>query len=60
MSRETILSRAYFDRPVDDFPQDKTVDVLISKIRGRLPAGVAIETVWGRGWRMVVDPGGRG
>lgn len=39
----------------DDVPDQKILDVFVCKIRQKLKranAGVAIETVWGRGWRI--------
>lgn len=41
----------------DEAPQEKTLDVYLTKIRAKLrqaDTGVEIETVWGRGWRL--DP----
>lgn len=36
----------------DDPPDAKIIDVFISKIRKKLPAGVEIRTVWGVGYEM--------
>lgn len=39
----------------DEAPQEKTLDVYLTKIRAKLrgaSTGVEIETVWGRGWRL--------
>jgi len=42
----------------DDAPEQKIIDVWISKIRSKLQraqAQITIETVWGRGWRMAAE-----
>lgn len=42
----------------DHEPQLKTLDVHLAKLRKKLReanAGIAIETVWGRGWRLDPD-----
>lgn len=52
VSKEAALDHMYFDRP-NDMPELKIIDVFICKIRKKLlPFGVAIDTVWGRGYSM--------
>lgn len=56
VTRESLMSALYFDRTnPDEMPGDKIIDVLIFKLRKKLPDGVSIETIWGRGYRMVID-----
>lgn len=60
MSRDRLMAAVYYDRAIDEVPDDKIIDIWVCKIRKKLPDGVAIETVWGRGWRMVVPDQMRG
>lgn len=54
VSADAIMEALYGDDP-DGGPEEKTIDVHLCKIRKALPAlGIAIETVWGRGYRAVV------
>ncbi|MBD9372094.1 helix-turn-helix domain-containing protein [Rhizobium sp. ARZ01] len=51
-TRESILLSMYSDR-VDEAPEPKIVDVFICKLRRKVkPFGVAIDTIWGRGWSL--------
>lgn len=52
LTREAAMAALYSDRP-DDAPDQKIVDVFICKLRKKTrPYGVAIDTVWGQGWRL--------
>ena len=54
--RERMMT-AMYGLGRDNEPREKIFDVLLGKIRSKLHdagARVAIETVWGRGWRL--DP----
>ena len=51
MSRSQLMFMLYQDLP--DAPDEKLVDVYMSKIRTKLRAdGIEIETLYNRGWRM--------
>lgn len=55
MSKERLHDQIYGDDP-DGGPELKIVDVFICKLRKKLtPYGVAIETIWGRGYRMTAQ-----
>lgn len=54
--KEIIMSRAYSDRNVNEWPEPKVIDVYISKIRKKLPEH-RISTVWGVGYSMVKTEG---
>lgn len=50
VTREQIMIALH---PDGDGPEsDKSVDVYVSRIRKALPPGVAIEPVWGEGYRL--------
>lgn len=54
VSREQLMSDAYWLRHDVDEPDIKIIDVFICKIRKKLePLGVSIDTVWGRGYRIL-------
>lgn len=54
-SKEQLM-HALYEPGVDDEPNIKIVDVFICKLRKKLtPYGVAIETIWGRGYRMTAQ-----
>lgn len=53
ITRNSAMLLLYSDRAHDE-PGLNNVDVHISRIRRKLrPAGIQIENVWGRGWRVV-------
>ncbi len=53
MSKEALLG-ATADRNGFEEPEIKIIDVYICKARKKLaPLGIAIETAWGRGYRIV-------
>jgi hypothetical protein len=53
VSRDLLMSAMYFDR-IGDIPESKILDVLLCRLRPRIPAERGyIETVWGVGWRWV-------
>lgn len=54
-SKEVIFEWFYQLAAEDDVPSDmKLVDVYVCKLRKKLiPLGLAIATVWGRGYRLV-------
>ena len=55
-TKEMIMQGLYSHRPQDDEVEIRIVDVFICKIRKKLaPHGVAIETVWGHGYRLTQD-----
>lgn len=49
-TKDNIMDALYTLSP--DPPDPKIVDIMVSKLRRKLPAGT-IETVWGRGHRYV-------
>jgi two-component system cell cycle response regulator CtrA len=52
------LMRVLYNDEWDDPPQEKIIDVYICKIRNKLKgSGWNIETVWGRGYRLVIEDG---
>lgn len=52
-SKTQILTAIMADRGADDEPEIKIVDVYICKVRHKIkPFGVAIDTVWGRGYSL--------
>jgi DNA-binding winged helix-turn-helix (wHTH) protein len=56
LTKEQLLNRLYRK---DDEPEIKIVDVFICKIRHKLRllgADKQVETVWGRGYRLVAEP----
>lgn len=55
LSREFLLERTCIDMTGDDDRVEKTVDVIVVRVRRSIaPLGCRIETVWGRGFRAVV------
>ena len=55
LSKESILSTVYNDRP-NDVPDIKIVDVFVCRIRPKLePYGIKIETVWGHGYTIPAE-----
>ena len=50
VSRAAILNALYAGGEQPE--SSKLVDVLLSQLRRKLPPAIAIETVWGRGWRL--------
>lgn len=56
VSKENLYAAVYFDRAdADDIPHPKIIDVYICKLRKMLPDHVKVATVWGQGYRLVVD-----
>ena len=54
-TKEMILAALYWDKGLEE-PELKIIDVFICKLRKKLSQhGVAIATVWGRGWSMPED-----
>lgn len=51
--RERILNRLYANKP--DEAEPKIVDVLVHRLRKKLPSDMRIENAWGVGYRLVVD-----
>lgn len=50
-TRERIYDDLYSNRPECDWPEVKTIDILICKLRRKLSAiDLEINTIWGRGW----------
>ncbi len=50
LTRAAMMSALYGS---DDWATPKIIDVLMSKMRTKLkPHGIAVETVWGRGYRL--------
>jgi len=51
-TKEALMAALYRDEARDE-PDPKILDVYIHKLRKKLqPYGIAIETVWGQGWRV--------
>lgn len=56
VTKQQALDALYGDRPESDEAEIKIVDVFVCKLRKKLkPFGVAVETVWGRGYRMSAE-----
>jgi len=54
VSREALMSEAYWLRNDQDEPEIKIIDVQICKVRKKLATtGIEIDTVWGRGYRIL-------
>lgn len=51
LPRERIMNRLYANKPDDADP--KIVDVLVHRLRRKIPNDIRIESVWGIGYRMV-------
>lgn len=58
LPRDRIMNRLYANKSDDAEP--KIVDVLIHRLRKKLPSDVRIENVWGVGYRMVSGNGAGG
>ncbi|MCB9993099.1 MAG: winged helix-turn-helix transcriptional regulator [Hyphomicrobiaceae bacterium] len=53
MSKDQLLARTYALNPNDE-PEIKIIDVYVCKIRQKLTGlPLTIETMWGRGYRLV-------
>lgn len=57
MTKAQILAASMIDRPEADWPTLDVVDVQVCKIRRRLgpDSPVRIETVWGVGYRAIIE-----
>jgi DNA-binding response OmpR family regulator len=53
VTRDQLMTAMYFDRQPHDWPEAKIVDVKICALRTKVPSNNNIETVWGRGYRLV-------
>lgn len=57
LSKNSLFDAIYFDRPGSEDIEIKIIDVFVCKLRKKLvplaPAGVAINTLWGRGYELV-------
>lgn len=52
--REQLHDALYWEKSSDEDPDIKIIDVQISHLRKLLkPMGIAIETQWGRGYRLI-------
>lgn len=59
LSKEQLLDSIYGLLPSGDEPEIKIIDVFVCKIRKKVdPLGFAIQTVWGRGYRIVTANAG--
>ncbi len=54
VTRDSLMTLVY-GVDADELPEDKIIDVWISKIRPKLPLSVSIETIRGQGWRLKGD-----
>lgn len=52
LSKENLIAAMNWDRPVDDWPLDKIVDVVACKLRRKLGDRIDIQTIWGVGYRV--------
>lgn len=53
VTKDGALVVMYGHRPADEMAEEKIIDVFVCKMRRKLtPFGIAIETIWGRGYRM--------
>jgi len=52
VSKNAAMDHIYALTPVDDVPEYKILDVLISKIRKELPKSLKIVTMRGEGWYL--------
>lgn len=50
-TKEQLFDRLYSDRPRSQQPAPKIIDLLICKLRRKLPEGT-IKTVWGEGYEV--------
>ncbi|MGV2188791.1 helix-turn-helix domain-containing protein [Agrobacterium vitis] len=56
VSKEQLMAKAYWLRTDEEEPEIKIIDVLVCKIRKKLtPLGVTIDTIWGRGYRIIAS-----
>ena len=56
VTREVIMNTIY--PHLEDAPEQKIIDVFVCKIRAKISGQpFKIETVWGRGYRLVRDDG---
>ena len=53
LSKNELYNAMYFDRSESELPTMKIVDVMIHKIRKKLPPHQQIQTIWGWGYRMI-------
>jgi DNA-binding response OmpR family regulator len=51
-TKEFLYEALYWHVGENAEPTTRILDVYVCKIRKKLPPGVKIETVWGRGWRL--------
>lgn len=51
LTKENLVAAMNWDRPVDDWPMPKIVDVVACKVRKKVGALIDIETMWGVGYR---------
>ena len=49
VTQRMLLSELYVDRPRGRVPENKIIDVLVCKVRAKMP-GHRIKTAWGRGY----------
>lgn len=53
LTKDAAMLGLYGHRNADEEAEPKIIDVFICKMRKKLtPFGIAIETIWGRGYRM--------
>lgn len=52
--KATLYDRLYGDRPKNKRPNTKIIDLLIHKLRQKLPKDT-IQTVWGQGYTVTSD-----
>lgn len=53
VTKDAVYVRVYPDHYMGDAPDIKIIDVFVCKLRRKLkPLGIAISTVWGRGYRI--------
>ena len=56
VTKSALYDRLYGLRADCDLPATKILDVLVCKVRKKLPEGYQIETVWGKGYRLKTPP----
>lgn len=58
LTRSRAMDALMFGREADDPPQDKIVDVFVSRLRQKLSGcGITITTHWGQGWTISAPDG---
>ena len=58
LSQQQLIARIYWQ--ADEEPDAKIIDVYVCKIRKRLkPLGVEIQTIWGKGYRLLPTAAGK-